>query len=64
MRVVVDTNVLVSAALKDKSHPALALRLITRRGRLLKSALTECQLLEVLARPYFASLVSLAARIG
>jgi|ERR1019366_858177 putative PIN family toxin of toxin-antitoxin system len=61
MRVVVDTNVFVSAALKDKSLPALAVHLATQHGVLLKSAATEHQLFDVLARPYFASLVSAAS---
>ena len=42
---VVDTNVFVSAALKDKSFPALALHIVAQRGTLLKSAVTERQLL-------------------
>jgi uncharacterized protein len=62
MRVVVDTNVFISAALKDKSVPALAVRLIERRDTLLKSAQTERQLFDVLARPYFVSLVPAATR--
>jgi uncharacterized protein len=57
MRVVVDTNVFVSAALKDKSMPALALHVIERRGTLLKSDPTEQQFFEVLARPYISPLV-------
>lgn len=57
MRVVVDTNVFVSAILKDKSLPALAVHLVEQRGTLLKSAATEQQLFEVLARPYFAPLI-------
>jgi predicted nucleic acid-binding protein len=44
MRIVVDTNVFVSAALKDKSLPALALELAAQRGTLLKSVTTEKQL--------------------
>jgi putative PIN family toxin of toxin-antitoxin system len=58
MRVVVDTNVFVSAVLKDSSFPAMALRLVERRGVLLKSQATEYQLFEVLARPYLADLIS------
>jgi putative PIN family toxin of toxin-antitoxin system len=58
MRVVVDTNVFVSAALKDKSLPAVALHLSTQHGTLLKSSATEQQLFEVLARPRLASLIS------
>jgi len=62
MRVVVDTNIFVSAALKDKSLPALAVHLASEQAVLLKSVSTEKQLLEVLARPYLASLVAPATR--
>jgi uncharacterized protein len=62
MRVVVDTNVLVSAALKDRSLPALAVHLVAQRGGLLKSAATERQLFDVLDRPYFTPLIAPAAR--
>jgi putative PIN family toxin of toxin-antitoxin system len=62
MRVVVDTNVFVSAALKDRSAPALAVHLVARRGTLLKSAATERQLFEVLERPRLAPLIASAAR--
>jgi len=61
MRVVVDTNVFVSAALKDKSFPALALHVVEQRGTLLKSAVTERQLFEVLARPRLAALIDRAS---
>ena len=57
MRVVLDTNVLVSAALKVNSAPAAAVRAVEERALLLKSAATERQLFDVLARPYFASLI-------
>ncbi len=57
MRVVIDTNVFVSAALKDKSLPALAVHLALQHGRLLRSAATERQLFDVLARPYFRPLI-------
>lgn len=55
MRLVVDTNVFVSAALKDNSLPFFVVRWIERHDGLLKSAATEQQLLEVLARPYIAA---------
>jgi uncharacterized protein len=61
MRAVVDTNVLVSAVLKDQSLPALAAHVIEQRGVLLKSTATEQQLFDVLARPYFVSLIAPAA---
>jgi putative PIN family toxin of toxin-antitoxin system len=58
MRIVVDTNVFVSAALKDKSLPAMAVHLVQQRGTLLKSDATELQLFDVLARPYLAKLIA------
>ena len=61
MRVVIDTNIFVSAALKDKSLPAIAVRLVQERGTLLKSSLTEAQFRDVLARPYLAPLISPAS---
>jgi putative PIN family toxin of toxin-antitoxin system len=57
MRVVVDTNILVSAALKKKSMPGMAALLVERRGGRLKSLATEQQLFEVVARPRLASLI-------
>lgn len=54
MRLVVDTNVFVSAALKNSSWPAETLRWITRYGGLLKSGATEEELFAVLQRPRFA----------
>jgi uncharacterized protein len=54
MRLVVDTNVFVSAALKDVSWPATTLRWIDRYGGLLKSTDTEAELLAVLRRPRLA----------
>jgi putative PIN family toxin of toxin-antitoxin system len=57
MRVVLDTNVLVSAALKRQSTPGIVAHTIEQSGGLLKSLVTEQQLFEVLARPYFATLI-------
>jgi putative PIN family toxin of toxin-antitoxin system len=57
MRVVLDTNVLVSAALKRNSTPGAAVGAAQRIGVLLKSAATEAQLFDVLARPYFVPLI-------
>jgi putative PIN family toxin of toxin-antitoxin system len=57
MRVVLDTNVLVSAALKQKSMPGMTALIVERRGGLLKSLATEQQLFEVVARPYLASVI-------
>lgn len=57
MRIVLDTNVLVSAALKRQSTPGMAALLVERAGVLLKSLVTEQQLFEVVARPYLAPLI-------
>jgi len=62
MRVVLDTNVLISAAMKDESMTAMAVRIVERWDVLLKSSLTERQFLEVLARPYFAPLIAADTR--
>lgn len=51
MRLVVDTNVFVSAALKESSWPADVVRWLDRHGGLLRSSATEQELLGVLARP-------------
>jgi putative PIN family toxin of toxin-antitoxin system len=56
-RVVIDTNVVISAILKEASLPALALHLAASRGRLLKSERTEWELLDVLERPQLAPLI-------
>lgn len=55
MRLVVDTNVFVSAALKDQSWPAETLRWVAANGQLLKSNATETEIFAVLARPRIAS---------
>jgi putative PIN family toxin of toxin-antitoxin system len=54
MRLVVDTNVFVSAALKEASWPGAVTRWLDMFGGLLKSIATEQQVIEVLQRPYFA----------
>jgi uncharacterized protein len=61
---VVDTNVFVSAALKENSLPFLVARWIDRHDGLLKSAATEEQLLEVLSRPYIAAAMIPSLREG
>jgi len=58
MRIVVDTNVFVSAALKVESLPAIALRLVERYHASPQSAATEQQLLAIQARPCLAPLVA------
>jgi len=55
MRLVVDTNIFVSAALKESSWPRVVVGWVDRFGGLLKSTATERQVIEVLQRPYFAS---------
>ena len=57
MRVVLDTNVLVSAALNQKSMPGMAALLVERCSGLLKSLAAERQLFEMVARPYFDALI-------
>jgi predicted nucleic acid-binding protein len=57
MRVVLDTNVLISAALKRNSTPATAVSIVQQDHILLKSTATERQLLDVAARPYFVRLI-------
>jgi predicted nucleic acid-binding protein len=48
MRLVVDTNVFVSAALKASSWPGDTIRWIGKYGGLLKTAVTEQEILTVL----------------
>ncbi len=57
MRVVVDTNVFISAALKGGSSPSDAVHLAAERDLLLKSAATEQELFITLARPRLAPLI-------
>jgi|SRR6516164_4709926 len=57
MRVVVDTNVLVSAALKEQSLPSMAVHLAAESGILLKSTITEQELFVTLDRPRLAPLI-------
>jgi putative PIN family toxin of toxin-antitoxin system len=54
MRLVVDTNIFVSAALKDSSWPGMVIRSLEESGGLLKTAATEAEVIELLQRPYFA----------
>ena len=55
MRLVIDTNVFVSAILKINLLPFLAVRWADQHGGLLKSLETERQLLDVLARLHIAA---------
>ena len=63
MRVVLDTNVLVSAALKRNSTPAAVVHAVERGHALLKSRATERQLSAVVARPYFVPLIGCETRV-
>jgi len=54
MRLVVDTNIFVSAALKEASWPANTLRWIGKYGGLIKSEITEQEVIAVLQRPRLA----------
>jgi uncharacterized protein len=58
MRLVVDTNIFVSAALKQKSLPGLALYQAAQRCVLLRSVATEAQFREVMMRDYIAPIVA------
>ena len=54
MRLVVDTNVFVSAALKDASWSGIVVRWLDTYGGLLKTFVTEQEVFEVLQRPRIA----------
>jgi putative PIN family toxin of toxin-antitoxin system len=58
MRLVVDTNVFVSAALMESSWSAMVVRWLDKYDGLLKSIVTEQELFEVLRRPRIASKVA------
>jgi uncharacterized protein len=58
MRLVVDTNIFISAALTEASWPANTVRWVGRYGGLLKSAATEGELNMVLERPRLAARVA------
>jgi uncharacterized protein len=55
MRIVVDTNAFVSAALKANSLPVIVVRWVDWHGGLLKSTATELEVLDVLRRPHLAA---------
>jgi uncharacterized protein len=57
MRVVVDTNVLISAALKADSAPRYAVRWVQRQGIFLKSLATEDELRRTIAKPRLVPLL-------
>jgi uncharacterized protein len=62
MRVVVDTNILISAAIKARTVPNIAVHQAVRRGILLKSHGTEGELMDVIDRPYLARIIAREAR--
>ena len=63
LRVVVDTNVVVSAALRHLSVPRRAVVLVMQSARLLVSVETVCELNDVLRRPKFDRYASEASRL-
>ncbi len=60
--VVVDANLVVSAALKSSSTPALALLAATTAHKLAISRAVEAEYLDVLSRPKFAKALPPARR--
>jgi uncharacterized protein len=63
LRAVIDTNVIVSAALLARSIPRQAVDLALRIGRLLQSESTALELDEVLRRPKFDKYVAARSRL-
>jgi uncharacterized protein len=64
IRLVVDTNVFVSAVIKANSPPSFVVRWLETHGCLLKTAATERELFDVLARPLIDALISSIFRQG
>lgn len=64
MRIVLDTNVFVSAVLKTNSVPFLAVRWVAQQGELLKSAETEQELLDVIHRPRLTTITTPGFQTG
>jgi uncharacterized protein len=62
MRVVIDTGVFVSAAIKTGTTPGIAVLRAVQHGALLKSQATESELKDVIDRPYLTRLISASAR--
>ena len=62
MRVVIDTGVFFSAAIKAQTVPNIAVYRAGQRGVLLKSRSTEAELVEVIDHPRLARLIAPAAR--
>jgi len=63
MRVVIDTGVLISAAIKAQTVPSVAVYRAVQRDVVLKSDMTEAELREVITRPYLARLIAPTARV-
>jgi uncharacterized protein len=61
-RVVIDTNVLISAALLSRSPPALAVHLVLQRGRVVFSEATFAELESRVWRAKFDRYLTLEAR--
>lgn len=62
MRIVIDTGVFISAAIKAQTVPSIAVYRAAQRGVLLKSHATEAELIDVIGRPHLARLIAQAAR--
>jgi len=62
MRVVIDTNVFISAALKTESVPGQVITEAARRHVLLKSVDVEKEVLETIERPRLAQLIAPTAQ--
>lgn len=58
MRVILDTNVFVSAILKTNSVPAAAVHRVCEAHALLTSLATQQEIRRVLAKPYFRQTVN------
>jgi len=54
MKIVVDTNVFISAAFKELSWPGMVVRWVDKFGGLLKTPATEREVFEVVQRPRIA----------
>lgn len=61
-RTVLDTNVLVSAALSEHGKPRKALTLVTSRGLLLMSESTRDELARTLAKPKLQRYIAAGGR--
>lgn len=61
MKIVVDTNVFISAFLKTSSVPALAVQLVCREHAVLKSTDTEQEIRRVISRPHLQRYIDSSA---